>query len=153
MSWGYKKKPNPLGNTSYFHQKVHDISNFDNTEYFVRDLRYTLKSSLSPRPVTSRPSKSVTFEDEKQSALSHHRLSVKSDSPVKLSDLLDGIDIYRQVSQRTLLIGLLKKGISRFNNIVVLNTLFTAKFWETQITRRRSFGSRIPRNRFPGISH
>ena len=87
-----KKKPNPLGNTSYFHQKVHDISNFDNTEYFVRDLRCTLKSSLSSRPVTTRPSKSVTFEDEKPSALVHHRLSVKSDNSVKLSDLLNGID-------------------------------------------------------------
>ena len=103
LSWGHKRKPNPLGNTSCFHQKVQDISNFDDTEYFVRDLRYTLKSSLSSRPVTTRPAKSVTYEDEKQSALVHHRLSVKSDNPVKLSDLLDGIDnIPTNKSKKTL---------------------------------------------------
>ena len=92
MSWDIKRRPNPLGKTSYFHQKVHDISDFDNTEYFVQDLRHTLKSSLSSRLVSTRPSKSVSFEDEKRSSLPHHRLPVQSNSPVKLSDLLDGLD-------------------------------------------------------------
>ena len=92
MSWDIKRRPNPLGKTSYFHQKVHAISDFDNTEYFVQDLRHTLKSSLSSRLVSTRPSKSVTFEDEKRSSLPHHRLPVQSNSPVKPSDLLDGLD-------------------------------------------------------------
>ena len=93
MSWDItcKRKPNPLGKTSYFHQKVHDISDFDNTEYFVQDLRHTLKSSLSSRLVGTRPSKSVTFEDEKRSLLPRHRLPVQSENQVKLSDLLDNI--------------------------------------------------------------
>ena len=93
MSWDItcKRRPNPLGKTSYFHQKVHHISDFDNTEYFVRDLRHTLKSSLSSRLVSTRPSKSVTFGDENRSLLPQHRLPVQSDSQVKLSDLLDNI--------------------------------------------------------------
>ena len=92
MSWDIRRKRTPLGKTSYYHQKVHDISDFDNTEYFVQDLRHTLKSSLSSRLVSASPSKSVTFEDEKRSSLPYHRLPVQSDSLVKLSDLLDGLD-------------------------------------------------------------